>query len=515
YYTQMSRDRELKDRIFTTGQNNKNAPFTDENFLKADLALRKKQYQIRKNSYTAEIDWERQASELEAAKYTLITQRIKSFESLQSELNLVKSHIPTLKEIEKQLEKNGRGMLIYHFSEDMSFVFAVTGDSCKVVKLDVELDTLSATIDRMMTPFHNVQQDFIQDIPFKADIAYKLYTWLFEPIQNSIRLPNQLLILPDNAIINLPFELLLTQKPAKTHYSPSDKPTYVENFLVHQYSFVYNPTLTNPPQKRYNMSNKPNLLVYANPFYMPRMDIHPLLSLRQFSGWRFDPLPFAELEAERIKQYYPHTKIIKREQALETRFKEEADRYEIIHLATHAFVDSTFDAFSGLAFSLGADSTDDGLLMGYEISDLDLSCDLVTLSACETGRGKLMEGEGVLGLPRQFLAAGSKSVLMTLWKVDDKFTSQLMPEFYDFYLNKKMSKADALENAKHNMLSLKPSSQGIYYQHPFYWASFVLYGDPGDRKPSMNMVFTLVSLSVVMGISFFFQFNIYTRKQKS
>ena len=69
--------------------------------------------------------------------------------------------------------------------------------------------------------------------------------------------------------------------------------------------------------------------------------------------------------------------------------------------------------------------------MGYEIADLDINCDLVNLSGCETGRGKIVAGEGVLGLPRLFLGVGANSVLMTHWKVDDKFSSELMPSFYD------------------------------------------------------------------------------------
>jgi len=160
-------------------------------------------------------------------------------------------------------------------------------------------------------------------------------------------------------------------------------------------------------------------------------------------------------------------------------FIREAPRQDILHVATHAFVDTTFDVFSGLVLAAGADSTDDGMLMGYEIADLRLNCDLVTLSACETGRGRLVAGEGVLGLPRQFLGAGAKSVLMTLWKVDDKFASELMPEFYKYFLKEKLSKAEALARAKRAIIGKYQSDRRNSYEHPFYWASFVLYGDPG------------------------------------
>jgi CHAT domain-containing protein len=164
-------------------------------------------------------------------------------------------------------------------------------------------------------------------------------------------------------------------------------------------------------------------------------------------------------------------------------------------LATHGFVDTAFVEFSGLAFSVSKDSTDDGLLMGYEISDLNLPLDLVTLSACETGRGKMIAGEGVLGLPRLFLGAGARTVLMTLWQVDDKFTSELMPKFYDFFLNQRLSKADALAKAKLALLHRGVSENGVHYQHPFYWASFVLYGNPGESRSSFSLA---VKLAIIM-----------------
>ena len=186
----------------------------------------------------------------------------------------------------------------------------------------------------------------------------------------------------------------------------------------------------------------------------------------------------------RIKEIYSDTRIYKREKATSLSFLEEASKYQYLHLATHAFVNTKFDAFSGLVLAASADSTDDGILMGYEIADLNLSSDLVTLSACETGRGKIIDGEGVLGLPRLFLGAGAKSVLMTHWKVDDKFASEMMPAFYNYYLNEGLSKGDALANAKRDILGRSKKVNDVYYQHPFYWASFTLYGDPGQNRKS-------------------------------
>ena len=381
----------------------------------------------------------------------------------------------------------------------MSFAFAVTSDSIKVIPLDVSLDDMVSDIDSLMSPFHNVRPENVQSTPFRAAIAYRLYNELFAPIEQAIELPTEILIIPDENIINLNFEMLLTSKPIFTEYLPTEIPTYAEHFLVHRHSFVNNPTLNNFGKHAKSNPKSKKILVCANPLgHSTGMSS----SLRSIPAWQFDPLPYAQLEADKIAKIYPNTEILSREKAQEQAIVDKTENCLILHLATHAFVDSTFDAFSGLVFALGNDSTDDGVLMGYEISELDLSCDLVTLSACETGRGRLVKGEGVMGLPRQFLAAGAKSVLMTLWKVDDRFTSQLMPEFYELLLKEKLPKSSALLQAKLRMLDTTDESQGIYYQHPFYWASFVMYGDPGPQKlPFLNLTIMVISLSIFMAMT--------------
>ena len=171
--------------------------------------------------------------------------------------------------------------------------------------------------------------------------------------------------------------------------------------------------------------------------------------------------------------------IFLRDKASKRTFFEQAPYYTIIHFATHAFADPSFDAFSGLVLATTPDSSDDGLLMGYEIAGLGLQADLVALSACETGHGQLVSGEGVLGLPRLFLGAGARSVLMTRWVIDDAFASALLPEFYQYYLQKRQSKAEALSRAQKSLLQASSEQPHRHYQHPFYWASYALYGHPG------------------------------------
>jgi CHAT domain-containing protein len=115
--------------------------------------------------------------------------------------------------------------------------------------------------------------------------------------------------------------------------------------------------------------------------------------------------------------------------------------------------------------------TEDGLLQVYEIFDLKLNAELVVLSACETGLGKQVKGEGLVGLTHAFFYAGTSSVLVSLWKVQDRSTADLMVNFYQ-ELDAGKNKAESLRQAKLRMI------QQNRYAHPYYWAPFVLMGNP-------------------------------------
>jgi CHAT domain-containing protein len=140
-----------------------------------------------------------------------------------------------------------------------------------------------------------------------------------------------------------------------------------------------------------------------------------------------------------------------------------------LHFATHGLLDEVHPNRSGLQLAHAAGSREDGLLQVREVFNLELQADLVVLSACSSGQGKEVSGEGLIGMTRAFLYAGAASVVATLWAVDDSSTSSLMVEFYRQLLATG-DKADALRQAK---LALLDSPQ---YSHPHYWAPFVLIG---------------------------------------
>jgi CHAT domain-containing protein len=146
--------------------------------------------------------------------------------------------------------------------------------------------------------------------------------------------------------------------------------------------------------------------------------------------------------------------------------------YRIVHFATHGLLNNEHPELSGIVLSLVDEQgqPQDGFLRLHDIYDLKLPVDLVVLSACNTGLGKDVRGEGLIGLTRGFMYAGASSIVASLWKVDDEATGQLMRLFYGYMLRDGLSPAAALRKAQVTM------SQEKRWQSPYYWAGFVIQG---------------------------------------
>jgi CHAT domain-containing protein len=176
--------------------------------------------------------------------------------------------------------------------------------------------------------------------------------------------------------------------------------------------------------------------------------------------------------------------------------------YHTIHLATHALVDDEVPARSAfvlsqvdlpdpLAAAMAGERIFDGLLTAREVlRDWDLDADLVTLSACETALGREVDGEGYIGFAHAFLQAGARTLLVSLWKVEDEATSLLMRRFYENragayserrgggQAGRRMSKAEALREAKHWLRTYTDTIGRQPFEHPRYWSAFILIGEP-------------------------------------
>ena len=176
-------------------------------------------------------------------------------------------------------------------------------------------------------------------------------------------------------------------------------------------------------------------------------------------------LAYAEDEVKKLADIYPDSRILTGTEASEAAVQLLAPDTDILHFACHGVIDENDPMKSHLR--LTPDKNNDGYLTADEIMDLNLQCSLVTLSACDSGRGLILMGGDILGLTRAWIYAGTPSVLASLWKVDDRATSRLMTTFYENL--KTHDKAKALQLAQLDMIK-----EGL---SPFYWGAFCLYGD--------------------------------------
>jgi CHAT domain-containing protein len=215
-----------------------------------------------------------------------------------------------------------------------------------------------------------------------------------------------------------------------------------------------------------------------------------------------------EVEAVRKAVGKEKTLVLKSGEATEDEFKKSAPGKKVIHLATHGFFaggkckSATVDdgkqrhglmmekaqvtgfnpmvlsgvVFAGVNAKRGAITGDDGILTAEEVAGMDMrGTELVVLSACETGLGEVKNGEGVMGLRRAFALAGAKSLVMSLWKVPDDETKELMTEFYvQLAKDPTLAKPAALRNAQLKLIAAKRKKEGE--AHPWLWAGFIAAG---------------------------------------
>ncbi|HYG82692.1 MAG TPA: CHAT domain-containing protein, partial [Pyrinomonadaceae bacterium] len=160
-------------------------------------------------------------------------------------------------------------------------------------------------------------------------------------------------------------------------------------------------------------------------------------------------------------------------QAREAAVKAEAGRYRVLHFATHALLDDSNPMYSRILLASEPDgSPEDGLLEAWEVMKLDLSAELIVLSACQTARGRVAPGEGVIGISWALFVAGSPAAVVSQWEVDSERSTDLMVEFHANLLGPRraQTKAEALRRAALKLLRGR-------YSHPAYWAGFILVGD--------------------------------------
>lgn len=304
-------------------------------------------------------------------------------------------------------------------------VFVLTRNDIRAVKLD------GTNVADEIAEFRKALQD--PQSGRYLDLSRALYTKLVTPVE-SLLADHEIIVVPHGALHYLPFNAL------------HDGGKY----LIEKKSIRYMPSasvlLYLPAEK----TAKPgDILAFGNP------DL----------GDPGQDLLHAQNEAVAVAKTRPRSRVLLRKEATETALKKFGERFSYIHFATHGQFDA--DAPLKSALLLAPDRESNGQLTLDKLYSMRLDADLVTLSACETGLGKIAGGDDVVGLTRGFLYAGSRSIVASLWKVDDLATSQLMALFYSRL--KDMDKRGALRSAQLDTRSR--------YPHPYYWAAFQLMGN--------------------------------------
>jgi CHAT domain-containing protein len=214
------------------------------------------------------------------------------------------------------------------------------------------------------------------------------------------------------------------------------------------------------------------------------------------------PIPGAKAEVGKISTIYKGT-VFEGAAASEKIFKTEASKYNILHLSAHTIIDNDNPMYSKLVFSPVSGSKDDGLLNTYELFNMKLGAELAVLSACNTGNGRLQQGEGIISIARGFFYAGVPSVVMTLWSVEDASSAKLMELFYK-YLHKGLPKDEALRQAKLEFLNHCDQLE----TYPYFWAGYVNIGDnlPLENKyrKFYNYLLICATLLIVSGLLLFY-----------
>jgi len=375
--------------------------------------------------------------------------------------------IITVERIQGQLLAPKTAVLEYFLGEHESYVFIITMNDFRIKNLppraEIE-DSLKAYLKLIATNPSKKNQ-------FRL-AAERIYRELIYPFKEDLTSVEHLIIVPDGILNYLPFETLIEHRQDKGAHS---------GFLIENYRISYAPSCSSlsyligrPLEKK----RSKKLLAFGSPVYSSESKRRNGTSVEEAlreaylnSGFDFSPLPYSRNEILEICQHFDEAEV---DCYLNEEAKEEVvktiplDDYQIVHFACHGFHDEEIPLRSALVLTLDDNVEEDGFLQGREIYTIHLNADLVVLSACQTGKGRLENAEGVLGLPRVFFNAGARSVVSSLWKVNDRSTSELMRLFYR-YLSNGNDKAQSLRLAKLKMLKSK-------YSHPFYWAGFILHG---------------------------------------
>ena len=450
-------------------------------------------------------------------------ERLKAeYESLQAQVRNQSRRYQALSEakplsidqIQSQLRANDL-LLEYTLGEERSYVWAVTSNTLYAYELKPRSVLENATLDvyKLITARQVTGEsvdDQYQDRVDSADKQYydkakSLSVLLLEPVAGILE-KKRLLVVTEGMLQWLPFAAL----PPPDKEGPQD-------FLISDHEFVSLPSISALAAIRAESkptSPRRGIVVFADPVFTSndaRMRNNDVQTAQSFAntqqpvfrgleeatrGGKLRRLTHASEEADLIVAAASNAAWVVEgfEASREKVMSDQISNYSILHFATHGIVNTEHPELSGIILTMikPDGSPTDGFLQLHDVFNLKLAADLTVLSACDTGLGKDVRGEDIIGLTRGLMFAGSRSVLASLWEVDDQATAVLMGHFYKAMLQDGLPPAAALRFAKEEV------RKNPAWSSPFFWAGFVLQGEYDQpirieqkRWPSSILVFSL------------------------
>ncbi len=345
----------------------------------------------------------------------------------------------------------------YYYNDSCLYAFVSTQSNINIVeaKIDEEFPGKVRTTMRYLKTAN----------PKLSTSASELYNLVIEPVAPLIEDKEHLIIIPDKQLYNIPFEILRNSQ---------------NNYLVEQYAITYNFSARYKQKPEKNKTNK--IVAFAPAFQGESLQANNTRGVffneEEFGEFEFIDqqkheivnLPYAKEEVKAINEIFSgKVQLVVGKNATEEQFRSIAPTKQIVHIASHGYASVENPELSGIFFRNANDGDEnDGYLFLNEVKHLNFDTDLVVLSACQSGKGKVEGIEGVIALPRTFFAAGVPNILASLWKVDDKNTMMLMKRFYK-NLKKHQNYSKALQEAKKECIN-----EGML---PLDWSGFTLLGE--------------------------------------
>jgi CHAT domain-containing protein len=375
-------------------------------------------------------------------------------------------------------------LLQYLLGDEQSYVFVVSKNSIRGVKL-ANRSSIEAAARTAFNSLRQYQSTAAGRDQLTSDLN-KLSGLVLEPVSGMLTKP-RIVIAADGALQYVPFGVLPLGQDAG---SP----------MVERFEIVNIRSMSTMIAQRERLDSSAalkTLAIFADPVFQTRdqrLEMHPPFDGNPARGAsaasQLTRLPYTGREADTIAGLVPDgDRIVLRgfQANKRTLFDLPIDQYRYVHFATHGLIDSRYPSLSSLALSQFDEQglELDGLLRLRDIYGLELNADLVVLSACETALGREIRGEGLLGLTQGFMYAGARRLVVSLWQVPDRATSELMAHFYRYLIEEQLTAPAALRKAQLSIASERRWSK------PFFWGSFQLFGDWQQGKQGAKEITTV------------------------